>query len=537
MAKTFIVETSARHVHLAEADFKVLFGENATLTKKKDLSQPGQYACEERVTVKGTKKDLPGVSILGPFRKESQVELSATDARSIGLGIAIRESGVLDGTPGCTLVGPCGEVTLEKGVIVAKRHIHMTPLEASRARVRDNDEVFVITESYERGLIFADVVVRVSPSFKLAMHVDTDEANAVLAGDALLTFAPQIIIEKTQGLACDVVLKLVHEYTKFAGAYALIAGQVVDIESEDGKLTKSAEETLDFIHSLGNFGLPAGLDRIKKVLEILGNPQNDFKSIHIAGTNGKGSVTAFVSSIFKEAGYKTGSFISPYIIDFRKRILSDTTRQDSLVELQTELRNLPYLFDAKIYFNNTLDPVTYEGIEIPPYYMVVFYSGEAKDEIAEIIAKRSIFPTLQTANSVELSYLSDVFVSGAYSVFIQPFFEEEYNANVTFHIDTTFITSTSAQEKILTALYLKLNQRIHRDYIKEADLYNIIENLNLAGVELLNVDLLQGGVAVPYIQVPLSRIPKLVNVTFTERFSDIYEVNSTDFMSESYRTL
>lgn len=204
------------------------------------------------------------------------------------------------------------------------------------------------------------------------------------------------------------------------------------------------------------------------------------------------------------------------IIDFRKRILSDTTRQDSLVELQTELRNLPYLFDAKIYFNNTLDPVTYEGIEIPPYYMVVFYSGEAKDEIAEIIAKRSIFPTLQTANSVELSYLSDVFASGAYSVFIQPFFEEEYNANVTFHIDTTFITSTSAQEKILTALYLKLNQRIHRDYIKEADLYNIIENLNLAGVELLNVDLLQGGVAVPYIQVPLSRIPKLVNVTFTE---------------------
>lgn len=204
------------------------------------------------------------------------------------------------------------------------------------------------------------------------------------------------------------------------------------------------------------------------------------------------------------------------LIDFRKRILSDTTRQDSLVELQAELRNLPYLFDAKIYFNNTLDPVIYEGIEIPPYYMVVFYSGEAKDEIAEIIAKHSIFPTLQTANSVELSYQSDVFVSGAYSVFIQPFFEEEYNADVTLHIDTTFVTPTSAQEKIRTALYLKLNQRIHRDYIKEADLYKIIENLNLAGVELLNVDLLQGGVAVPYIQVPFSRIPKLVNVTFTE---------------------
>jgi putative phosphotransacetylase len=178
MAKTFIVETSARHVHLAEADFKVLFGENATLTKKKDLSQPGQYACEERVTVKGTKKDLPGVSILGPFRKESQVELSATDARSIGLGIAIRESGVLDGTPGCTLVGPCGEVTLEKGVIVAKRHIHATVADAEELGVKDKDIVSVKVNTPERSLVFGDVVVRVNDTYALAMHIDTDESNA-----------------------------------------------------------------------------------------------------------------------------------------------------------------------------------------------------------------------------------------------------------------------------------------------------------------------------------------------------------------------
>ena len=178
MAKTFIVETSARHVHLAEADFKVLFGENATLTKKKDLSQPGQYACEERVTVKGTKKDLPGVSILGPFRKESQVELSATDARSIGLGIAIRESGVLDGTPGCTLVGPCGEVTLEKGVIVAKRHIHATVADAEELGVKDKDIVCVKVNTPERSLVFGDVIVRVNDTYALAMHIDTDESNA-----------------------------------------------------------------------------------------------------------------------------------------------------------------------------------------------------------------------------------------------------------------------------------------------------------------------------------------------------------------------
>ena len=178
MAKTFIVETSARHVHLSEADFKVLFGENATLTKKKDLSQPGQYACEERVIVKGTKKDLPGVSILGPFRKESQVELSATDARSIGLGIAVRESGVLDGTPGCTLVGPAGEVTLEKGVIVAKRHIHATVADAKELGVVDKEIVSVKVNTQERSLIFGDVVVRVNDTYALAMHIDTDESNA-----------------------------------------------------------------------------------------------------------------------------------------------------------------------------------------------------------------------------------------------------------------------------------------------------------------------------------------------------------------------
>lgn len=178
MAKTFIVETSARHVHLSEADFKVLFGEDATLTKKKDLSQPGQYACEERVTVKGTKKDLPGVSILGPFRKESQVELSATDARSIGLGIQVRESGVLDGTPGCTLVGPKGEVTLSKGVIVAKRHIHATVADAAELGVVDKEIVSVKVNTPERSLVFGDVVVRVNDSYALAMHIDTDESNA-----------------------------------------------------------------------------------------------------------------------------------------------------------------------------------------------------------------------------------------------------------------------------------------------------------------------------------------------------------------------
>ena len=182
MSQKIPIETSARHIHISESDFKKLFGADAELTYVHELSQPGQYLCKERITVKGPKGSFENVAILGPYRKATQIEFSMTDTRKIGVPGVIRQSGGIDDTPGCVLVGPLGELSLEQGVIVAKRHIHMTPLEASRARVRDNDEVFVITESYERGLIFADVVVRVSPSFKLSMHVDTDEANA-FAGD------------------------------------------------------------------------------------------------------------------------------------------------------------------------------------------------------------------------------------------------------------------------------------------------------------------------------------------------------------------
>ena len=132
----FIVETSARHVHVTEKDLEILFGKGAKLTKKKDLSQPGQFACEERVTVVGPKKELANVSILGPCRKETQVELSATDARSIGISAPIRESGDLDGSAPCKIVGPCGEIEISQGVIIAKRHIHLTP-EIGRASCRE----------------------------------------------------------------------------------------------------------------------------------------------------------------------------------------------------------------------------------------------------------------------------------------------------------------------------------------------------------------------------------------------------------------
>lgn len=177
MAKV-LLETSARHIHLSQEHVDILFGAGHQLTHKKDLSQPGQFACEERVTVVGPKKEIKNVSILGPVRKESQVELSATDARSIGLNAPVRESGVLEGSAPCKLVGPAGEVDLEYGVIVAKRHIHITPEDAQAFGVSDKEIVKVKADSEDRSLIFDDVVVRVSASYATAMHIDTDEANA-----------------------------------------------------------------------------------------------------------------------------------------------------------------------------------------------------------------------------------------------------------------------------------------------------------------------------------------------------------------------
>lgn len=181
MPEKFIVETSARHLHVSKEHLAILFGPDAKLTPKKDLSQPGQFACEERVTVVGPKKSLAGVSILGPERPSTQVELSATDARSIGIDAPTRESGDIKGSGACKLVGPAGEVELSEGVIVAKRHIHMTPEFAAGQGVENGQIVWVKIETAERSAILGDVVVRVSPSYAPAMHIDTDEANAVCA--------------------------------------------------------------------------------------------------------------------------------------------------------------------------------------------------------------------------------------------------------------------------------------------------------------------------------------------------------------------
>lgn len=177
MEKQVMVEISARHVHLSQEHLEVLFGKGYALTPKKDLSQPGQFACTEKVTVVGAKKELV-CSVLGPVRPSTQVELSLTDARSIGVTAPVRESGDVAGSGSCKLVGPCGEVELTEGVITAKRHIHMTPEDATNYGIADSQVVSVQIKTEGRSLVFGDVVARVSPKYALAMHIDTDESNA-----------------------------------------------------------------------------------------------------------------------------------------------------------------------------------------------------------------------------------------------------------------------------------------------------------------------------------------------------------------------
>jgi len=177
MEKKILIETSARHVHLTAEHIEILFGKGHELTFKKALSQPGQFACEERVDVVGPKNTIKNISILGPARKASQVEVSLSDARTLGITAPIRESGDVAGSAGCKIVGPCGEVELAEGVIAAKRHIHVTPAEAAELGVSDKQIVEVKTTG-ERGLTFGEVVVRVNENFSAAMHIDTDESNA-----------------------------------------------------------------------------------------------------------------------------------------------------------------------------------------------------------------------------------------------------------------------------------------------------------------------------------------------------------------------
>lgn len=177
-SRKITIEASGRHVHLSAADLETLFGKGYELVPKKYLSQPGQFLCEERVKVEGPKGAFDHTGIIGPIRKQTQVEVSFTDARTLGVVAPVRESGDLKDSAPIKITGPKGEIEISEGVIVAKRHIHFTPEDAEKFGVK-NGQIVKVKVGGDRALIFDATVVRVSPSYATAMHIDFDEANAI----------------------------------------------------------------------------------------------------------------------------------------------------------------------------------------------------------------------------------------------------------------------------------------------------------------------------------------------------------------------
>ena len=201
-------------------------------------------------------------------------------------------------------------------------------------------------------------------------------------------------------------------------------------------------------------------------------------------------------------------------LEFRKRILEGYDEQDSLVELENHLRNLPYLFDCKVKFNPTDNNITYDGLTIPPYTLAIFFSGSPRNDIAKIIADNIICPTVNTQDAVAVTYESEVFATGSFSYYLIPFGETHFSVDVIYTIDELYISQYDAEKAMQTALVQHFIPEVHKDYVKEEEAYNVLTALNLQGVDILAVNLIQGGSTVDYISVPATRLAKLDTVTF-----------------------
>ena len=202
-------------------------------------------------------------------------------------------------------------------------------------------------------------------------------------------------------------------------------------------------------------------------------------------------------------------------LEFRERINSETDRQNSMVELESEIRNLPYIFDCKVKFNPTNTEMKYDGYTIPAYTLAIFYSGEVKKEIAEKVCEKIICPTLQTVDSVEVFYENDIFIGGKHGVHLIPFAKTQYAVELIYRINNTYANEYNIQKEIRTILFNTFVSEKHVDFIKEDDFYNAIEALNITGIDLLGINLKYNNSNVNYIEIPSSRIPVLTNVIFT----------------------
>ena len=203
-------------------------------------------------------------------------------------------------------------------------------------------------------------------------------------------------------------------------------------------------------------------------------------------------------------------------LEFRKRILNGVNNQDAIIELENTIKNLPYIFDCKCKFNQTASSVTYDGYTIPPYNLAIFYSGMARNELAELVASNTFFPTLESENSIKVYYRNEVFTNGQYEVNLIPFKELLFSVKIVWEVNKQYAAAESAKAKVRTALNKVFAGTTHKDYIKEDDIYNTIETIDITGISILGIDLIYNNQTVNYISVPVSRIPKIATVFFEE---------------------
>lgn len=203
-------------------------------------------------------------------------------------------------------------------------------------------------------------------------------------------------------------------------------------------------------------------------------------------------------------------------LEFRQRILNDSTRQNTIVELENTLKSLPYVFDCSVKFNDDVITESYEGVSIPPFTALICYSGEIKSELAEKVCSKLICPTVQTEDSVEVRYNNSVFVNGYHSVYLTPFIKLPYTVQILYKVEEIYTNTYDVEQEIKKALILHFSSEVHSDYVREDDIYNYIESLALINVTILGVNLKVNGISVDYINVPKNKIAELTNVTFSQ---------------------